>query len=244
MILSCPACSTRYLLDSALLGPDGREVRCAKCAHQWHQAPPPDVPEPPPPAESPAPDAAAAEQAAAPEQPAAEALAGEPPSDDAAPPPRAAKTNLPALPRRARSGDALGWALLLLVVGLFALALAGHEPITAFWPATARIYERLGLAPAGPQEVLVVRNGSSSYEEEDGKPVLVVRGEVVNISAVPQVVPKLRGSLRGDGRELHSWVFQAAQSRLLPGEAASFVSRFKDPARGATELTITMTDQP
>ena len=35
MILTCPNCSTRYLMSAASIGPAGREVRCAKCAHQW-----------------------------------------------------------------------------------------------------------------------------------------------------------------------------------------------------------------
>ncbi len=35
MIVSCPACQTQFNVDPALLGPGGRKVRCAKCAHQW-----------------------------------------------------------------------------------------------------------------------------------------------------------------------------------------------------------------
>ena len=44
MIVSCPACSTRYLVEPEALGPKGRMVRCAKCEHSWQQDPPNDMP--------------------------------------------------------------------------------------------------------------------------------------------------------------------------------------------------------
>jgi predicted Zn finger-like uncharacterized protein len=40
MILECPLCNNRYLVDKRAIGPSGRTVRCAKCKHQWHAAPP------------------------------------------------------------------------------------------------------------------------------------------------------------------------------------------------------------
>ena len=44
MILTCPACSTRYSVDPVNLGRDGRMVRCVKCGHSWMQRPPADMP--------------------------------------------------------------------------------------------------------------------------------------------------------------------------------------------------------
>jgi predicted Zn finger-like uncharacterized protein len=42
MILICPACSTKYVVDPRALGARGRKVRCARCQHLWTQAPPDD----------------------------------------------------------------------------------------------------------------------------------------------------------------------------------------------------------
>ncbi|MEO1199497.1 MAG: MJ0042-type zinc finger domain-containing protein [Pseudomonadota bacterium] len=39
MILTCPACDTRYTLKIQSLPLDGRQVKCAKCGHAWHAMP-------------------------------------------------------------------------------------------------------------------------------------------------------------------------------------------------------------
>lgn len=49
MIISCPACRTRYVVPDTAIGIDGRTVRCAKCKHSWFQEGPElETPEPAP----------------------------------------------------------------------------------------------------------------------------------------------------------------------------------------------------
>ena len=37
MILTCPACDTKYVVKDGAIPPGGRQVRCASCKHRWHQ---------------------------------------------------------------------------------------------------------------------------------------------------------------------------------------------------------------
>ena len=39
MVVTCPHCSKRYMLDESLLPQEGRQVRCIACHHVWRQIP-------------------------------------------------------------------------------------------------------------------------------------------------------------------------------------------------------------
>jgi predicted Zn finger-like uncharacterized protein len=126
MILTCPACATRYEADDAKFPPQGRQVRCAKCRHVWHQpapvseAPPPPEPIIAAPVSMPRPESAV--RANAPMRPPAPT-----------PPPQ------PAVPGVAWIG--LGAAVLLIGFS----AVHYRQRIAAAWPPSAGIYSRLGM---------------------------------------------------------------------------------------------------
>lgn len=40
MIITCPSCSARYVVDPVKIGPEGRTVKCAKCGNAWAQPAP------------------------------------------------------------------------------------------------------------------------------------------------------------------------------------------------------------
>ena len=90
MILTCPACDTKYVVKDDAIPPGGRQVRCASCKHSWHQDPDVEVVEaaaiadidfggPPPPS----PDAFEEPAAEVPQAAEAEAMIAEEPQPDA-----------------------------------------------------------------------------------------------------------------------------------------------------------------
>ncbi len=231
MILTCPECSTRFAVDDAALRPKGRRVRCGNCKHVWHQAPPEIEEDEPFPALF-----GAADRDEAPPAATAEERADEPPvrRTRSAPPPEPE-------PNRAAT---LAWGALVLVI---ALIVGGgwvlRDDVVQAWPGARRIYNLAGVPvkPAGAG--LELREVSWKRDQVDGVPVLLVEGDVANVSHQVRAVPKIRGTLIGGGKPVQQWEFAPSQAKLLPGETVHFRTELRNPASGAERLTMNFSDQ-
>ncbi|MGE0748082.1 MAG: DUF3426 domain-containing protein [Rhodospirillales bacterium] len=217
MILTCPSCQKRFVVDESALRPAGRTVRCSRCRHTWHQAAPdgPAAPEPP-------------------------RVVIEPPAPR--PPDRIRpRRELPPEPARRRrpSAATLAWAAFALaVVIVLGGFLAMREAVVAAFPAAERIYAAIGLAEE-PGVGLELRRVASREVARDGARVLMVEGEIANISDKVRDVPRMRAALFDDReRALKSWTFSAPDPKLLPGETSKFVTELESPPTGAVRLTI------
>jgi predicted Zn finger-like uncharacterized protein len=221
MIVTCPACSTRYLVDPRALSATGRLVRCASCAHTWHQVPPEDAPQrvdlpplrPASPVES-GPDLRVSE-----------------------------RVQLPVVASRRRRGPGLLWAL--YVLGLLVLTVAGlwitRNEVVAYWPESARYYQIFGIPVAQLPGALNLQKLTTSHDIENGLPTLVIQGEVVNVSRVAQEVPKLTVVLRDSSEhDLASWSFTVTDERLLPGATIPFRTSVAEPGEAARIVLVTL----
>ena len=217
MIVTCPVCSTRYLVDPRALGSAGRLVRCASCAHTWQQAPPADAPR------------------------RVDLVAPQP--EFAAP--AGGRVQLPAVSPPPRRSSALLIPLLALLVLIGATAaglLLARDQVVAYLPGAAAYYAMLGAPVAATTQGggLGFDKVTKRYDTEDGLVKLVIEGEVVNLSRVARDVPKLRVVLQDSGKhELQSWSFAVTDEPLLPGGSVPFRTSLTQPNAEATGFVVT-----
>jgi predicted Zn finger-like uncharacterized protein len=241
MIVTCPNCRTRYLVDDAALGSAaGRRVRCASCGNLWTHS-----------SEAEAIHATVAELTA--ETAMAMTTSGGPPAAEpgraelrldrsidtrprsegptAMPRPSVA-AELPAAARQRRARTA-GLGLIVLAGVLVLIAVLVRDKIVAIWPATAPVYAALRLTeqPGAGLEVTVTPKRTPQS--------LVIDGNIVNGGATAQRVPRLRVTLRdGNKTDLESKVIDPPVDRLAPGATARFNATFDHPSITATGVDV------
>ena len=228
MIITCPSCQTRYTVKAQAFMPSGRKVRCASCGHSWHQDAPIDQPLAVTPEPEPVP-AARAEPASFAAEVAHTATAQPAPAA-----PRAARM------RRQGAGweTAAGWVVLVAVIGgLFGSLFAYREAVVTLWPNANALYAVVGM-PVNTRG-LEFRDITWARETEDGKPVLAIFGEVVNLTERQLSVPKVRVALQdAAGNEIYHWTFDVQPAQVGPREAINFVTRMESPPQEADALEV------
>jgi len=236
MIISCPACTTKYQVDPAGFLPKGRKVRCAKCGEVWHQDPPKEVAKT---------LDAADEVRARPKPPPSASVAETEPErgdEDVSGGARAVSARRMASFRKTlarwRLAQVAGFAALALFVGgTFYGLYAYKDDLVSAWPATASLYDLLN-EPVNPKG-MEFQNVSYEHQFENGLPVLAIRGEVVNVGDMRQSVPRVRVGLRDERRrELYAWTFAVPETALEPEGTAEFVTRLSSPPANAYDLEI------
>lgn len=149
MRIACPSCAAEYEVPDAALAAGPRLLKCARCGHQFQAALPEAAAPEPAMAPSPAPAPDPAPPQAAPPPPA--------PPADRPPPSRGPTQSMPIDPPLPRLSDApasppdrlalAGWIMTLVVVALGTYAgFAFRGEIMEAWPASARLYQALGLS--------------------------------------------------------------------------------------------------
>jgi predicted Zn finger-like uncharacterized protein len=251
MLIACPHCQTQFQVAASAIG-DGRTVRCARCRESWFAEPPPMFAQA-------APFAAGAEATTVEADPiAAEAEApvevmDSPPiavevsaEIDAvaeiestqtvaaeAPKPRL-RRRIPIRQYRLPRPVAIG---LVAAVTAAVAVLSLRESIVRMVPSLAGTYAAIGL-PVNLRG-LEFRDVKTIQEVQDGVPVLVIEGEVVNVARHPVEVPRVRIAVLGPSQqELYSWTTLLQRSILADNEKVAFRSRLASPPPNGKEVLV------
>lgn len=232
MILTCPACATRYFAEDDEVGARGRRVRCAGCGEVWTHAAPDDglaaEPETP---DLPGRTRTVVERMRA--ELGGEAGRSHSSGHDAARRNRAEKDR-----KEKMKGVAIAWgATAAAGVGLLAGAFFLRAPLVAVWPQAAGAYAAIG-APVNAFG-LDFADVKAERKVSGLTPVLVISGTVLNVSDKPRPAPIVRVGLRNDaGKEVYAWSLGLDVAELGPGETARFGTRLESPPLAAFDLEV------
>ena len=240
MILACPSCDARFSVPDEALLSDGRTVRCSSCAHQWFAQ-------------------SAAEDAPAPADPeheieqvfAESEIDDEVDDEDATEAVEASAATLVAARRMARSdqrqsGAWMGWTALASVIAVFlASSVLLADTISEFWPPAKRLYAMVNLPLAGPAAGLDIQNIKAHFEDGAEGPMLIIEGDIANMSGAVKSVPLVRVSLNDESRnELTQWTFAATDFNLIPSEIVAFRTSHQAPPEAAVFAALGFSSDP
>ena len=231
MILTCPACETRYnVADEAVSSAAGRQVRCANCGHVWHFAAALQETRPLGPRR-----VAGATAGIAPPLPVMGAAAGSAAAeaDDTDSLLELGTAATPAVaPQHVRRSLVRLVSLLSVFAALLLLILARNAVIRV-WPASTVVYSALGLYTEASRFDLKV---TPTRTGED----FIVATEITNITDAARPVPRLRVALLdGSRNELDVKIIDPDVNQLAPGAIIRVRTVFEHPSITASDVEVT-----
>jgi predicted Zn finger-like uncharacterized protein len=137
----------------------------------------------------------------------------------------------------------LHWPLSNLQSGILALIIVDailvgwRNDVVRILPQTASFYSTLGL-PVNLRG-LALDSVTTTTEQHEGVPILVVEGSVLNNSHKIVDVPRLKFVVRNSANEeVYSWTAVPPRATLPPGEAVAFRSRLASPPTDGRDVLV------
>jgi predicted Zn finger-like uncharacterized protein len=145
--------------------------------------------------------------------------------------------------RRTAKGRRPLWSLTWLQTAILALLVVDaiivgwRRDIVRALPQTASFYDLIGLSVN--LRGLVFDAVTTSTEQHEGVPILVVEGAIVNRTGTVAEVPRLKLAVRNAAKqEIYSWTAASPRATLAPYQAVAFRTRLASPPPGSADLLV------
>lgn len=237
MILTCPECTTRFLLPSHALEPDGRRVKCSGCGEVWFQEPESEEVE---------------ENIDSEEQEEEQELGEEeggisiddiPEAVKPVPEDSSESVVQDDEERQEITVGALGGYI--AAGGMFVVILAGlllmNGPVMERWPASSSFYKVFGFTMPVPGEGLVFDKVTAGASKEGGsqKETIALEGQIINLTNESQVVPMIEAGLRSkSGEILQHWFIDPPKKKMDAEETLPFKAEYEGTHEDSREVHI------
>ena len=212
MIITCPACSRRYIIDPESLGAQGRDVRCSGCSNAWHQDPASDMPESIELVES------------------VSVIPTEP---------KEGAAKLPTAPTMQQKRPLVWLVITILATVFIGGGMFARDHIVRYFPTLEPFYELIGLQITTRDMGFELRNLLWERDPETTLPIL--RGEIRNSSSTARKIPSIRITFQNAEKcetndcTLAQMVENVGDERILPGDTISFQIGLKNPVPNGTK---------
>ncbi len=226
MILTCPSCTTRYLLSAQALAPDGRTVKCSNCAQEWFETPDPD------------------ELLKKLESDVGQEAALHDDIPDAIKPfneyldeeAKDGQYDKPAVKSKT-GGQMTGYlAAAAVFVASFAALMAFSQPIYKAWPASASFYDMLGVSLSVPGEGLVFDRVKVNALNEHA---ILIEGAVINRTSEVQALPFIEATIRDkSGNVIDEAIIQAPFDTMDAESGLPFRSTYQGDVMEADHVQL------
>ena len=217
MIIACPNCSAKFMVEASALGPTGRQVRCGRCKEAWFQGP--------------------AEP---------EALRLEQTVPEFVIRPRTPGSNLPALkPPPKRNLRTFGWLLLLLLlIGALAVAWYNRDTLASRISGLDSLIDGVfGPGALGTTAVLEIPRERITHSRDGA--VLIVKGVILNASDAERDIPPLELELATARDEtLSTHPFTASSKRIPAKGSADYEVRVENVPAAADKMVVRFARRP
>ncbi len=216
MILTCPNCYIRYLLDSQILEPSGRRVRCSACQYIWFQNTEEES--------SAGDDFDDLEDEATESRPFAGILA----DGDDIPESLKAKAadfsnDLPEDNRLIPVLTGVAAAALIFLLSATLLVLA-RDPVIKAWPPSAFAFNLVGFEMNTPGQGLIFdRVKANTRFDSHGNEIIDVEGKIINLRDKAVSIPKVEARLLDEqGNVMQKWFVDVASEKVGGEESLTF----------------------